>query len=252
MEIGTLPRTSRQVIEEARGRAEQIEETPWEVVLEHLDFEWEQGQHMTLLGRNGSGKTTAAIQLLDVRHYVFVLLTKRRDDLFAKFKTRGYKMIDEIGDIPDPRIHPKVAYHISPGGLGRKETEHQANRIREALHFVWDAGGWTLYIDEIAQLSDLSGLAPELRSLWKEARSSKVSLVAGTQRPARVPLEAYSQPRYLLLWQTKDRAQIVRLSEMNATDPEVVKQAVPRLRPHEILVVDTYDDALARTTPPPL
>jgi hypothetical protein len=247
-----MARISADRLAEAQARANDIVEMPWEEVLGHMEYEWEQGQHMTLIGRNGSGKTTAAIQVLDRRYYVFVLLSKRRDDLFAEFRKRGYEMIDDLDDIPDPRVKGKVAYHVVPGGLDRKSTEAQADRIREALSYVWDAGGWTLYIDEIAQLSDLSGLGTELRSLWKEARSSRVSLVAGTQRPARVPLEAYSQPRYLLFWKTSDEQQLKRLSEMNTTDPEVVRQAIVRLAPHEILVVDSYDDALARTTPPPL
>jgi len=225
---------------------------PWDEVLEHFDYEWKQGQHVTAIGRNGSGKTTACIQILDRRHYVFALLTKRRDELFSQFASRGYEMITDIDDIPDPQIQPKVALHIAPGGLGRADTEKQADQIREALHYVWEAGGWTLYIDEIAQLSDLSGLSPELRSFWKEARSSAVSLVAGTQRPARVPIEAYSQPRYLLFWRTSDQQQLKRLSEMNTSDPETVAAAIPRLQKYEILVVDSDEDALAKATPPKL
>jgi len=247
-----MPPRSSAAREEARERAEAITELPWDEVLEHLEYEWKQGEHITAIGRNGSGKTTACIQILDRRHYVFALLTKRRDELFSEFQKRGYEMITEIDDIPDPQIQSKVALHIAPGGLDRVSTEKQAEKIREALHYIWDAGNWTLYIDEIAQLSDLSGLSTELRSLWKEARSSGVSLVAGTQRPSRVPIEAYSQPRYLLFWRTADQQQLKRLSEMNATDPEGVGAAIPKLKNHEILVVDSYDDAISKTTPPPL
>ena len=247
-----MARTSAQKLEEARERADAIAELPWEQVLEHLEYEWQQGEHLTAIGRNGSGKTTALIQVLDRRHYVFALLTKRRDELFGQFQQRGYEMIGDVDEVPDPQLKAKVALHIPPGGLGREETEKQADQIREALHYVWDAGGWTLYIDEIAQLSDLSGLSTELRSLWKEARSSRVSLVAGTQRPSRIPLEAYSQPRYLFFWRTSDEQQLKRLSEMNTSDPEVVRQAIVRLKTHEILVVDAYDESFAKTTPPPL
>lgn len=236
--------------EEATIRAREIPFAPWETFTEALRAEWEQGEPMTLLGRTNSGKTTAAIQVLEVRRYVVALLTKRKDDLFPVFKSHGYKMLREGDEWPEVKVSPKVAIHIPPSGLGRRDSLKQANAIRSILEEVWEQGKWTLYIDEIAQLSDLLGLDKELRSLWKEARSSKVTLVAGTQRPSRVPIEAYSQPRFLLLWRTNDRDQLKRLGDMNAIDPDPVKIAVAHLREHEILVVDTYTDDLVRTKAP--
>ena len=220
--------------------------------MEALGSSWEQGQHMTLLGRNGSGKTTAAIQILDQWDYVVALLTKRNDDLFPLFRKRGYHMLRPGKEWPAVEAAPKVAVHLPPEGLGRAETAKQSSQIRDVLAKVWEQGKWTLYIDEIAQLSDLGGLSTELRSLWKEARSSDVTIVAGTQRPSRVPIEAYSQPRFLCLWRTNDADQQKRLGEMNAIDPMPVRMKVGELGRFQILVVDTYTDDMAITQPPKL
>lgn len=233
---------------EAAARAAEIPTVPWETFVEALRNEWEQGEPMTLLGRTNSGKTTAAIQILDVRRYVVAILTKRKDDLFPRFRKHGYKMLKPGDDWPEHAVAPRVAMHISPSGLSRADSRYQAALIRETLSEVWEQGNWTLYLDEIAQLSDLLRLDTELRSLWKEARSSGVTIVAGTQRPSRVPIEAYSQPRFLLLWRTNDRDQLKRLGDMNAVDPDPVRVAVAGLNEHEILVVDTYTDDLVRTT----
>lgn len=242
--------TARQ--REAEARAAEIPAVSWAEFVEALRGEWEQGEPMTLLGRTNSGKTTAALQILDVRKYVVAILTKRKDDLFPKFKKRGYRMLKPGDEWPEHSVAPRVAMHIPPSGLARRDSQKQAAEVRNVLGEIWQQGNWTLYIDEIAQLSDLLGLDPELRSLWKEARSSGVTIIAATQRPSRVPIEAYSQPRFLLLWRTNDRDQLKRLGDMNAIDPDPVRVAVARLSEHEILVVDTYTDDLVRTKAPRL
>lgn len=237
---------------EAAERAAEIPSVPWEAFMQALRAEWQQGEPMTLLGRTGSGKTTAAVQVLSVRKYVVALLTKRKDDLFPVFKRNGYRMLKPGQDWPEVSVSPRIAMHIAPEGLSRRDGYAQAAHIRGLLSEVWERGNWTLYIDEIAQLSDLLKLDMELRSLWKEARSSGVTIVAGTQRPSRVPIEAYSQPRFLLLWRTNDRDQLKRLGDMNAVNPDPVRHAITNLSPHEILVVDTYTDDMCKTIAPKL
>jgi hypothetical protein len=95
-------------------------------------------------------------------------------------------------------------------------------------------------------------LDTELRTLWKEAGSANVSMIAGTQRPSRVPLEMYSQARFLFFWRSQNRDLMKKLADMNAGDPELVRQVVAQLERFELLVVDTWEGELVRTRPPKL
>jgi hypothetical protein len=233
---------------------ETVPEVPWESFLQRFQKVWDssEGQHLSAIGHTRSGKTTTLVQVLDVRRYVVVLLTKLRDPLFPKLKAYGYKEIRDVSEWPSKDWHPKIAIHLPSEGLGRKEGAQQAGKIRSVLHRVWQRGHMDLYIDEIAELSDLLGLGTELRTLWKEAGSSNVNLIAGTQRPSRVPLEMYSQPRFLFFWHSSNREELKRLADMNAGDPELARQIVAQLDRFEILVVDAWEGELVRTRPPEL
>jgi hypothetical protein len=229
-----------------------VPEVGWDEFLERFHNLWQPGEHVSAIGRSGSGKTTMITQLLDERRYVVVLLTKRTDPLFPTFRRRGYKPVRNVSEWPERDWHPKIVIHIPTEGLGRREGERQAGEIRRVLDHAWDLGDVDLYIDEIAELADLLGLERELRTFWKEARSAGVSVVAGTQRPARVPLEMYDQPRFLLFWHSSNREAMKRLADMNAGDPELARQVVAQLDRYEVLAIDGYEQELVRTRPPKL
>lgn len=230
----------------------EIPEVGFEEFQDRLHQLWEPGQHLSALGSTGGGKTTTLIQLEDGRRNVVALLTKLRDPLFKDLNKRGYKTIRNVDEWPSKDWHSKVAFHIPSTGLDRKSAEGQANMISRVLHEVWRRGDYDLYIDEIAELTDLLKLDTNMRVLYKEARSSGVSIVAGTQRASRVPLEMYSQPRFLLFWRSSNREELKRLAEMNAADPELVRSVIPQLDRYEILVVDALEGELVRTRPPKL
>lgn len=231
---------------------ETVPEVAWEKLLPRLHKLWEPGQHLSALGATGGGKTTTLIQVEDGRRNVVALLTKLRDPLFKDLKSRGYMMLSRVDEWPEKDWHPKVALHIPSTGLDRKSAKTQSETIQSVLHQVWKRGDYDLYVDEIAELTDLLGLDVDMRVLYKEARSSGVSIVAGTQRASRVPLEMYSQPRFLLFWRSSNREELKRLAEMNAADPELVRSIIPQLDRYEVLMVDALEGELVRTRPPKL
>lgn len=231
---------------------EEVPEVGWDDFLERLHPIWEPGQHLSALGSTGGGKTTALIQLLDGRREVIALCTKLRDPLFGSLTKRGFKAITDVGEWPARDWHPKVMLHLPSTGLDRASSQGQAELVSNVLHEVWRRGDYDLYIDEIAELTDLLKLDGNLRILYKEARSSGVSIVAGTQRASRVPLEMYSQPRFLLFWRSSNREEMKRLADMNAGDPEVVRQVIGQLDRYEVLVLDTLEGEMVRVRPPEL
>lgn len=231
----------------------EVPELEWEKFLRNLHRIWEPGQHLSALGSTGGGKTTTLVQVLDGRQHVVALLTKLRDPLFPKLSGRGYKTVKDASEWPSREWHPKVSVHIPSVGLDRVAAQVQAADVSQILHTVWARGDYDLYVDEIAELTDLMKLDTSLRVLYKEARSSGVSIVAGTQRASRVPLEMYSQARFLFFWQSSNREELKRLAAMNAGDPQVVRDIIPQLDRYEILVVDTLEGGeMVRVRPPKL
>lgn len=232
-----------------------VPEVPWEEFQRRFFQDWAnggEGQHVSAIGRTRSGKTTTLTQMLDGRRYVVVLLTKRRDPLYSKFRQRGYKMVADPNEWPSRDWHPKIAIHLPTEGLGRTEGIRQASKIRRVLDTVWSRGNMDLFVDEIAELHDLLGLERELRTFYKEAGSSNVSVWAGTQKGVRAPREMYDQPRFLFFWATRDRNELKRIADMNASDPELVRQVVAQLERYEVLVVDAWEDVMVRVRPPKL
>lgn len=229
-----------------------VPEVDWDSFLSSFHRLWEPGQHLSALGSTGGGKTTTLIQVEDGRRSVVALLTKLRDPLFKELSKRGYKTVPSAKEWPSREWHPKIAIHVPSTGLDRKSAERQAETITTVLHEVWRRGDMDLYIDEIAELTDLLKLDTNLRVLYKEARSSGVSIVAGTQRASRVPLEMYSQARFLFFWSSSNREELKRLADMNAGDPEIIRSVIPQLERYELLVVDALEGEVVRTRPPKL
>jgi len=236
-------------------RKEEVPEVPWDEFQVRFFQDWDnggEGQHVSAVGRTRSGKTTTITQMLDGRRYVVVLLTKRKDPLYVKFRQRGYKVVNDVNEWPSRDWHPKIAIHLPTEGLTKASAQRQGSMIRRVLDEVWSRGDLDLFIDEISELHDLLGLETELRTFYKEAGSSNVSVWAGTQKGVRAPREMYDQPRFLFFWPTRNRDELKRIADMNASEPEVARQVVAQLDRYEVLVVDAWEDVMVRTRPPKL
>lgn len=216
-------------------------------------FQWGQGEHITVIGRTGSGKTHLSLQLLPRRRYVLVIATKPRDPLIAQLKRRGYHVTREW---PVPHeVYPRVVYW--PRIEQVADVAGQRAGIARVLADVYKSGAWAVYCDEIRYLADTLGLRSYLELLWLQGRSLNVSLVGGTQRPAWVPPEAFSQASHLFLFRETDQRNLKRLGEIGGIDSDLLRQLVARLDwdSHEVLYVSTVaghggDPLIVRTRAP--
>jgi hypothetical protein len=227
----------------AESGREAVPFTPWPRFLE--SFDWRQGEHITLVGSWGSGKTTLARQLLPRRDYVVVLATKKTDpSLYEPLLNAGYVLRDTFD--PDPGAEPRVIFRpklSSPTAEGREE---QREAFREALVSIFDTGGWCVYADEIRYLSDYLRLGTELETLWLQGRSLGISMVAGTQRPVSIPVLAFDA-NHLFFWRATDKRDIVTMSEFAGVNMTVAREVIPRLPKHEALYIGTRTDDMTRT-----
>lgn len=231
----------------AASSAAEVEFVPWRQFRD--GWSWRQGEHLTIVGPTGSGKTTAALALLSPAMrpapYTAVFATKRRDPLLDDFGREGFIRLRDWS-VPDPELTPRVL--ISPKLKGFDSIAEQRRVFREALDSIFRQGGWTLYLDEARYITDYLGLSREVEVIWQQGRSHGVSVVAGAQRPRHVPLLAYDQATHLFFFHNVDEQSLRRLGELGGgVDAGVVREAVRLLPSHEMLYLNTDKGELTRT-----
>lgn len=222
----------------------QVPYVEWEQFVEL--FQFNQGEHITLVGGTGSGKTTLARELiLPRRDFVVVEATKKKDpSLYSPLQAVGYVLTDDF-DPYNPDI-PKVIYKPSISSVGKQGRESQREEFRQELEEIFEAGNWCVYSDEVAYLTNNLGLDVEMETLWMQGRSLGISMVSATQRPVKIPLIAY-EANHLFIWRFTDKRNVDTISAFTGSNINVARQVIPRLAKHEALYINTVTDQIVRT-----
>src|SRR5260221_213963 len=113
--------------------------------------QWRQGEHLTIIGPTGSGKTTLALKLITAMPYVAIIGTKQQDDTLQRFakQNKQFRVINEFKHslkemtLDDTVIiWPKLkkdAGNLAP----------QAVPIYNSLNRMFFQGGWCVFCDEL-------------------------------------------------------------------------------------------------------
>lgn len=206
---------------------------------------FEQGHHVTLVGRNGSGKTRLGIKIVDARQFVAVAATKKRDpSLYGPLKRIGFEIVPEFTS--DPLEHPRLIVRPEMGDIV-SARKNQREVFGAMLDEVFQIGDWCVYADEVRYLAESLRLADPLETLWLQGRSLGVSVVAGTQRPVSIPREAFSQARHFFFFAEYERDNIIRMSEFVGRNMDVVRYTLPELPEFEFLYVNTVSGVMVRS-----
>ena len=198
---------------------------------------------MALIASTRSGKTTFAKHVLEIRDWVVVFGTKPRDpELYDGFVDRGYVIQDRWD--PTDLSNNRVIFR-PPGSL--TNTGPQREAFTQALEALYEAGGWTLYLDEILVLSRDLGMERILNRMYTQAASNNVTIVASTQRPRTAPQNMFQQSEWFGLWRIPDREDRDRAAEMLGTNRGMAMEAMAVLPRYELLVCNRITDQAFRT-----
>lgn len=224
-----------------RAQLAQVERVEWDVFRSER-FAWAQGEHVSLIGPTGAGKTTLALSILPLRRYVTVVATKPADPVLHRLRRHGFTQVPAW---PPP---PEVARVLLwPRFRGKRDLAAQRAAISDGLVEMFSTGGWTVYVDELSYLCSMLKLDTDLRLLWLQGRALKLTIVGGTQRPAWVPLEMYSQAAHLFFWRSGDKRDLDRIAGIGQADPMAVRHYVANLDWHDVLHVNTQTGAMTVT-----
>jgi hypothetical protein len=203
---------------------------------------WRQGEHVTLLGHTGSGKTTVAFEILPIRSYVLVMATKPKDKLIDASKEIGFAIKRQWPY--DYRLFPHSV--LWPDIETVADIPNQRSTFGRCLRDVYNVGGFCLYMDEVRYLSQTLGLQRLLEVIWLQGRSNNISLVATSQRPAWIPLEAYQSADHLFMFRESDMRNLQRLREIGGLDRDRLAYDLQRIPKHDCIYVNTRDASMFR------
>lgn len=233
---------------------------PWEDF--YARWRWNAGEHVTVIGPTGTGKTTVMRALLPRRYAaggaVCVVGTKTRDRTLSEWlKADGLTRVDtwpprwpgKWWDRPRDdawarrvMLWPELETPSDVYGMGEV--------VRAAMAQMFTAGNWCVVADELWYWCAELGLEHELKTWWSQGRSAGLTVVGSTQRPVDIPLLAYNSATHLFLFGDNDERNLARVSGLGGLPTAELKRIISSLPFHEVLYVNTRLRLYFRTRVP--
>lgn len=212
---------------------------------------WAPDEHLTLVGVTGSGKTTMALRLMQLRAASVIFATKPKDATLAGLGQEGWRTIRRWSD----RSDADRRLILWPRFTRLADSAAQGRAFHDCLETIFaDEGRWAVLLDDLPYLCDELGLRRAISTLYNQARALDMPLVASAQRPRNVPLVALNQATHLFLFQASDEDDLRRIRGLSARLPKsMILQTIPHLPPHVALYLNTRtgDIATVQAPPPP-
>lgn len=217
---------------------------------EFLDevFEYEPGEHVTVLAPSGGGKTHLSYELLEVSArpecQAIVFVTKPRDETVDAFTKRAkFRIVREWPPPIRTRVQSKPAgWVLWPRTSFDPDVDdsRQYAIFKKAILGSYKRGDRILFADETYTLENElphGGLTKELRTIHTKGRSMKCGIWSASQRAAYINRWAY-QAHHLFLGFEPGYEEQGRLSEIGAAvDKALVREVVGKLKQYQWLYI---------------
>lgn len=211
---------------------------PWEIAREQMG--WQQGEHVTIIGPTGQGKTTLALDLMGMRGHPLIIATKPQDSTMERMKREGWHVIRKWPPTRNRTI-------LWPKMRVPRDRFTQAMVIRDALERVFVAGGYAVLIDELSYVINSLKCRLEIEQIWQQGRALNLSLVTCILRPSHIPLLAYDQATHVIMFRDNDETNLKRMGGLGHWSKAEIIRNVSTLKRHEFLLFNTRDGQMIRS-----
>ncbi len=234
------------------GRAYSVEDAPTEpTVLPWEDFQamfsdaHKLGEHLAIVGPNGSGKTMLGLELCVIMGSrttrqgrpasVTVLQYKPRDDTIKQV-IPGWPIIKKW----PPRYGEEHCIVWPRGGPPSGASRRERAVFAPLLDRVYMEGNQTIYIPEAAYFERAEpnglGLSGMMEKFWGTAGSLKLTVFSDTQRPRHVTLLMWTEPAWLIIYKLESDDDLKVIAKHSGCELDVYN-VVPRLGEHEFMCI---------------
>lgn len=215
-------------------------------------WDYEPGQHVTILGATRNGKTHLAYQLLhktatpDLQATVIVM--KPRDTTVTRFsKENGFRIIRDWPPSPLSRLAKKPAgYVLWPKASGDPdlEDERHARIFQRCIRSNYDKGRTITFADEVNSLEQEYKLSRDLIRCWTKGGSMESGLWAASQRPAYISRHAY-QAQHIFLSNDPDKDTLKRYGDIGAgIDADIIRHQTSKLEMYQWVYINRDQRAI--------
>lgn len=177
--------------------------------------------------------------MTDYRKWNIVFGTKMKDPTYNDFLRQGFKRVETIADIRPgqrkillwPRYHKTI----------REFQRRQKDIFLDAFDWVAGVGGWTVWNDEELYMCRQLGLTSEVAWFLTQGRSSGLTFVNGSQRPAWIPLESYNGSTHAFLANSNEDGDAKRLADLGLVSSKELMANLRTLHRYEFVYVNTRE-----------
>lgn len=207
-------------------------------------FDYRPGEHVTVLGPTGSGKTQLSYDLLGETatedHPAVVLVMKPRDKTAVEFmKTHKYKKIKSWPPSPVAKYTKPAGYMLWPEHTFNPDHDDENHReiFKLAIMDCYKKGNRIIFADEVYSLVNDLKMRRELESVWGKGRSMECGLWAASQRAAYIPQHAYGGVHHVFLFRDPDKRARQRYGEISGVNPRMIDEIVLSLDKYQCLYI---------------
>lgn len=229
-------------------------------------FQYRLGEHLSMFGPTGVGKTTRALRMLAIARQdhprlrnVALVMKPDKGPAYRKGATGDEtvaKLVRELrGKVTrrwpvhrwpwqdEPTFWALWPRHsddpIADRGItSGKVTGGHAAVFRDAILDCYRAGARAIFADEMFSLDEELHLRDYCDTVWTKGRSMECGMWAATQRPAWVSRNMYSMASHLFLWSENDLDARKRYGEISRVDRSRVLGVLDRLTKHQALYLN--------------